>query len=154
MTGTFTGVASGKLVSTNRSESPATFYRAASVEGNDPSPGGTLTGSLKIKWTALASPAQKFSEKSTTLTINSTVGGTTTIGEDTYGSFTIPGSTPGSITVPSPARTVVPRRPRSYRRRRNEATLTTEALSPSGISTLMLGSGTAPSGKPDGSTPE
>ncbi len=141
VSGTFTGVASGKLVSTNATESPATFYSAASILGNDPSPGGTLTGTLKVKWTAPV--GQKFSDKKTAITINSTVGGLDVIGADTYGSFTIPGSTPGSISGAfsgtdngASSTTFVPTA-------QDEATLTTEATSVGGISTIALGSGTS-----------
>ena len=139
--GTFTGVGAGKLVSTNPSESPSTFYSAASILGNDPSPGGTLTGSLVVKWTAPA--GYKFSAKTSTLTIHSVTGGTTTIDHDTYGDFTIPGTTPGSITGAfdgtdggASATTFQPTA-------QDEAALTTEATTAPGITAIGLGSGTA-----------
>ncbi len=141
VTGTFTGVASGKLDSTNTTESASTFYSATSILGNDPSAGGTLSGSLKVKWTAPV--GYKFSAKTSVLTINSTTGGTTVIGGDTYGSFTIPGTTPGSISGAFDgtdggvsATTFVPTA-------QDEAALTTEATGAGGITSLTLGSGTA-----------
>jgi len=141
VSGTFTGVASGKLVSTNPTESAAVFYSAATILGNDPAAGGTLSGALKVKWSAPA--GQKFSDKKSTITINSVVGGTTTISGDTYGSFAIPGSTLGSTAgafggSDSGASTTqfVPTGP-------DEAALTTEATSAAGISSIPLGSGTA-----------
>ena len=139
--GTFTGVASGKLASTNPGESAADFYSAASIEGNDPSAGGTLSGSLKVAWTA--PPNQKFSSKDSVITIHSTVGGTTTIGGDTYGSFTIPGTTPSSISGAfggsdsgASSTTFAPTA-------QDEAALTVEATGAGGISTITLGSGSA-----------
>lgn len=137
----FTGTAKGKLKSTNPTESASTFYSATSILGNDPSAGGTLSGSLKVKWVPPA--GYKFSAKTSVLTINSTNGGTTTIGSDTYGSFTIPGTTPGSITGAfagtdngASATTFVPTA-------QDEAALTTEATTAPGITSITLGTGTA-----------
>ena len=141
VSGVFTGKASGKLTSTNPTETPAVFYSATSIEGNDPSAGGTLSGSLKIAWTAPV--GQKFSDKKSTILIHSTIGGTVTISGDTYGSFTIPGSTPSSIVGAfggpdggATSTTFVATAP-------DEAALTPIALSAAGISSIALGSGTA-----------
>ena len=141
VSGSFTGVASGKLLSTNPSQDPATFYSAASILGNDPAPGGTLSGTLKIKWTAPVN--QKFSDKKSAITINSVVGGVTAIGADIYGSFAIPGTTPGSTAgafggTDSGASTTqfVPTA-------QDETALTAEATSAAGIATIALGNGTA-----------
>jgi hypothetical protein len=140
VSGTFTGVASGKLLSLNPTELPAVFYSAATILGNDPAAGGSLSGTLKIKWTP--PPGQKFSDKVTINTINSVVGGIDTIGGDSYGSFAIPGSTPGSLSGAF-AGTDNGATATSFEvTAQDETALTTEATT-TGISSLPLASGTA-----------
>ncbi len=67
VTGTFTGILSGNIKLSNPSASPATFYACPSPDQAwfRPTPGGTVSGTLKIKW---SSPAgQKFGGGSKTL---------------------------------------------------------------------------------------
>lgn len=85
----FTGVASGKITITDPSESPAAFYTCALFDEAVPPAGGTLSGSLKIKWTPPA--GQKFSAgKTSTLDFSSIEGSDTVIGDDTYAQISIP----------------------------------------------------------------
>jgi len=84
--GTFTGVASGKIKTTNPTQTPAQFYSCLSLLGVNPQAGGTLSGSLKIKWSPPA--GQKFASSKSVIGVSSVLGGAD-------GSFTIPG-TPGT----------------------------------------------------------
>jgi hypothetical protein len=141
VSGTFTGVASGKVTTTNPTETAATFYSCTNLTGISPQPGGTVVGSLKVTWTAPV--GQKFSSKSSKIAVTSIGGGTATLGGDTYGSFTIPGNPgtgnivgafPGSDTGASS--TVV-----AYTSQ-DEVALTNECVSTSGLGSVTLGSGT------------
>lgn len=142
VTGTFTGVASGKIKTSNPTETPAAFYSCLNLSGNNPSPGGTLSGTLKVKWSVPV--GQKFGGGTkSAVTVNSTQGGTVTIGADTYGQFTIPGSTPSSIAGSFPGSDAGASSTIVAPTGQDTAALAAACTSPGGLTSLTLGSGTA-----------
>ena len=80
--GTFTGTASGKIKTANTTQDPTTFYSCTNLVGVTPQAGGTLSGSLKVKWSPPA--GQKFASSKSVISISSVLGAVD-------GSFTIPG---------------------------------------------------------------
>ncbi len=142
VSGSFTGVASGKITSTNPTQTPAQFYSCTNLTGTSPQPGGTLTGSLKIKWTPPV--GQKFSAgKSSTMGFSTIQGGTVVISGDTYGQFTIPatghtatltGSFPGSDAGATASATAATSQ--------DVAALAAACQSTGGLSSVTLASGT------------
>lgn len=87
VTGTFTGTLSGKIKTTNPTDTPAQEYSCTGLVGVSPVPPGTLAGTLKVKWAAPV--GQKFGGGSkTAITVTSISGGVDGGG---HGTFTIPG---------------------------------------------------------------
>ena len=72
----FTGTMSGKIAITNPSQTPAQLYSCANLTSPIPGAGGTLSGTLKIKWTP--PPGVKFTQKKSTLSISDALGDATT----------------------------------------------------------------------------
>ena len=140
VSGSFTGTLSGKIKSTNPGDTPAQEYSCVGLVGISPGPGGTLSGTLKIKWSPPA--GQKFGGGTKTVSaVSSILGGVNGSGQ---GTFTIPGnpgtgstsgSFPGSDAGASGTST--------------DATADTEGQlaglcsAAGGVSTISLGSGTA-----------
>jgi hypothetical protein len=138
--GTFTGVASGKVTTANTSESAATFYSCTNLQGISPQAGGTLTGKLKVTWTAPTNV--KFSSKASTIGVASILGGTKTISGDSYGSFTIPGNAgTGSIVGAFPGSDGGASSTVTAYTAQDETALTTQCVSLGGLKTVSLGSG-------------
>ena len=96
VSGTFSGTISGKITITNPSQNPAAFYSCANLQGPIPSAGGTLKGTLKIKWSP--PPGQTFSPKDSIVTFSDAFGQTTTQGGVTYAQFAVPYTTPLGVT--------------------------------------------------------
>jgi len=137
--GSFTGVASGKIKTTDPSETPGTFYSCTSLEGVSPSAGGTLSGTLKIKWSAPA--GVKFSEKKSAVAVTSIEGGTNNSGQ---GTFTIPGNPgTGSISGGFPGTDGGASSSSTDATQDTEAQLATQCEASSGLSTIALATGTA-----------
>jgi len=87
--GSFTGTVSGKIKTTNPTESASTFYSCTGLVGVSPMPGGTLSGSLKIKWSPPV--GQKFASSKSVINVSSVAG-------SVAGIFTIPGN-PGTGSI-------------------------------------------------------
>jgi hypothetical protein len=139
VSGSFTGVAAGKIKTTNPSETPAQFYSCTSLEGVSPGPGGTLSGSLKVKWTPPV--GQKFAGgKKSTIGVTSILGGVNGSGD---GTFTIPGNAgTGSITGSFPGSDAGASSTSTDATAQSEGTLAGECTSTGGLGTITLGSGT------------
>jgi len=140
VSGSFTGVAAGKIKTTNPGDTPAEEYSCTSLVGVSPGPGGTLTGVLKVKWAAPA--GQKFAGgKKTDVVLNSVLGGVNGSGD---GTFTIPGNPgTGSISGSFPGSDAGASSTTTDATAQTEGTLAGECTSSSGLSTIPLGSGTA-----------
>lgn len=136
--GSFSGVASGKIKTANPSETPAQFYSCTSLEGVSPSSGGTLSGTLKIKWSAPA--GVKFSEKKSSIAVTSVGGGSNSSGQ---GTFTIPGNPgTGSISGGFPGSDGGASSSTTESTQDTEAQLASQCESSSGLSSIALDSGT------------
>ncbi len=135
---TFTGVASGKIKTADPTETPSTFYSCTSLEGVSPSAGGSLSGTLKVKWAVPA--GQKFGGGSkTAIGVTSILGGTNNAGD---GTFTIPGNPgTGSITGSFPGSDGGASSSSTDATTQNEGTLATECTQAGGLTTIPLGSG-------------
>ena len=97
VTGTFTGTLSGKITTTNTSQTPAQFYSCASLVGDIPTSGGTLSGPLKIKWNPPS--GQQFSLKDSVVSFSDVLGTTfISLGFVTYADFEIPNVNPIGVT--------------------------------------------------------
>ena len=142
VTGSFTGVAKGKIKTTDPSETPAQFYSCTGLLGVSPQPGGTLAGSLSVKWSPPLSPKQKFSAgKKTTIGITSIAGGVNMAGQ---GTFTIPGNPgTGSLTGSFPGSDAGASSTSTDATADTEGTLANQCSSTAGLGTINLGSGTA-----------
>ena len=136
----FTGSASGKIKTSTRGESAATFYSCASLSGVNPPAGGTLSGSLKVKWSTPA--GQKFSGgKKTTIAITSVLGAMNGAGD---GTFTIPGiPDSGSITGSFPGSDGGATGSSTDSTQEPETSLIGSCTSTAGLGTINLGSGSA-----------
>jgi hypothetical protein len=133
-------VAKGKITTTNPSDTPAQEYSCTGLVGVSPAPGGTLSGSLKIKWSPPA--GQKFAGGKKTLnTITSIKGGVDGTG---HGTFTIPGNPgTGSLSGSFPGGDAGASGTSTDATADTEATLAAQCQSAAGLSTINLGSGTA-----------
>jgi hypothetical protein len=138
--GTFTGVAKGKITTTNPGDTPTQEYSCTGLVGVSPAPGGTLSGSLKIKWTPPV--GQTFTGGKKTLnTITSIKGGVDGTG---HGTFTIPGNPgTGSLTGSFPGSDAGASSTSTDATADTEATLAAQCQSAAGLSMINLGSGTA-----------
>ncbi len=137
--GSFSGVASGKLKTADPSESASSFYNCTNLQGVTPAAGGTLTGDLKVKWTAPANV--KFSTKGTTIGVPSILGGVNGSGD---GTFTIPGNAgTGSLVGAFPGTDGGASSTVESATASNEVVLAGQCQATGGLTTLSLGSGTA-----------
>ncbi|HEV3282512.1 MAG TPA: hypothetical protein VG032_12995 [Acidimicrobiales bacterium] len=137
--GSFTGVASGKIKTANPGETPQQFYGCTSLVGVSPGPGGTLAGSLKIKWTAPV--GVKFSDKKDTINISTILGGVNMAGQ---GTFTIPGNPgTGSITGAFNDSDGGASSSSTTATAQTETQLAGECTQAGGLTTIPLGSGTS-----------
>ena len=137
--GSFSGVASGKLKTADPSESASSFYNCTNLQGVTPSAGGTLTGDLKVKWTAPANV--KFSTKGTTIGVPSILGGVNGSGD---GTFTIPGNAgTGSLVGAFPGSDSGASSQVQSATSENEGVLATQCQATGGLTSLALGAGTA-----------
>ena len=66
--GSFSGVASGKIKTTNPSETAHQFSSYTSLVGVSPGPGATLSGRLEVKWSPPA--GQKFASSKSVISIS------------------------------------------------------------------------------------
>lgn len=139
VSGTFTGVASGKIKTANPSETPTQEYSCTSLEGVSPGPGGTLSGTLKVKWSAPS--GQKFAGGTKTIIgVSSIAGGVNNSGQ---GTFTIPGNPgTGSLSGSFPGSDAGASSSSTDATQDSEGTLASECESSGGLSTIALGSGT------------
>jgi hypothetical protein len=138
VSGAFTGTLSGKIKTTNPGDTPAQEYSCTSLSGVSPAAGGTLTGTLKIKFTAPS--GQTFSEKTSTIPVTSILGGVNGSGD---GTFTIPGTGSGSISGAFPGSDAGASSTSTDATAANEATLAGDCQTAPGLGTIALGSGTA-----------
>jgi len=140
VTGAFTGVASGKITTTNPGDTPAQEYSCTGLVGVSPAPGGTLAGSLKIKWTPPF--GQNFSGgKKTTTLITSISGGVNGGGQ---GTFTIPGNpNTGSSSGSFPGSDAGQSGTSTDATQETESQLASQCEAAGGLSSIALGSGTA-----------
>ena len=137
--GSFSGVASGKLKTADPSESASSFYNCTNLQGVTPAAGGTLTGDLKVKWTAPANV--KFSTKGTTIGVPSILGGVNGSGD---GTFTIPGNAgTGSLVGAFPGSDSGASSQVQSATSENEGALATQCQATGGLTSLALGAGTA-----------
>ncbi|HEV3282513.1 MAG TPA: hypothetical protein VG032_13000 [Acidimicrobiales bacterium] len=137
--GSFTGVASGKIKTANPGETPQQFYACTNLVGVSPMAGGSLAGSLKIKWTAPV--GVKFSDKKDTINISTILGGVNMAGD---GTFTIPGNPgTGSITGAFAGSDGGASSSTMAATADNEGTLAGDCTQAGGLTTINLGSGTA-----------
>ncbi|MBF6555268.1 MAG: hypothetical protein IVW52_03740 [Acidimicrobiales bacterium] len=140
VTGPFTGVASGKITSTNPGNTPEQEYSCTGLLGVQPGPGGTLTGSLKIKWTPPF--GQSFAGGKKTATAISSIGGGVDGGG--HGTFTIPGNPgTGSSTGSFPGSDAGASGTSTDATADTEGQLAAQCQSSGGLSSINLGSGTA-----------
>jgi len=139
VSGTFSGTLSGKIKTTNPSDTAAQEYSCTALSGVSPAAGGTLAGTLKIKYTAPA--GQKFSEKDSSIAVTSILGGVNGSGD---GTFTIPGNPgTGSISGAFPGSDAGASSTSTDATAASEATLATDCQTAPGLGTIALGSGTA-----------
>jgi hypothetical protein len=137
--GSFTGTVSGKIKTTNPTETATQFYSCTALSGVSPSAGGTLNGSLKISWHAPA--GVKFSAKTTTNAITSTLGGVNGSGD---GTFTIPGNPgTGSIVGGFPGSDGGASGTSTTATSDTETQLATQCEASGGLKTIGLGAGTS-----------
>ncbi len=139
VTGSFTGAVSGKIKTSNPTETPAQAYACTGLSGVDPAPGGTVTGSLKVKWSAPT--GQKFGGGSkSTIAVTSILGGTS----GGFGTFTVPGNPgTGSIVGSFPGSDGGASGTTTSTTAQSEAALAGQCLAAGGLTTISLGSGTA-----------
>lgn len=140
VTGSFTGTLSGKIKTTNPSDTPAQEYSCTGLVGVSPAPGGTLAGTLKVKWSVPA--GQKFGGgPKTAINVTSISGGTDMSG---HGTFTIPGNPgTGSLSGSFPGSDAGASSTSTDATADTEATLAAQCQSAGGLSQINLGSGTA-----------
>lgn len=140
VSGTFTGVASGKIKTANTSETATAFYSCTALTGVTPGPGGSVSGSLKVKWAAPA--GQKFAGgKKTTIAVTSILGGVNGGG---YGTFTIPGNPgTGSIIGSFPGSDGGASSTTTSQTSVTEGTLAGDCTQAGGLKTITLSSGSA-----------
>jgi hypothetical protein len=138
VSGAFTGTLSGKIKTTDPSDSATTEYSCTSLSGVSPGPGGTLAGTLKIKFTAPT--GQKFSAKDSTIAVSSISGGVNGAGD---GTFTIPGTGNGSIAGAFPGSDAGASSTSTDATADTEGQLATQCQTAGGLGTINLGSGTA-----------
>jgi hypothetical protein len=134
VSGSFTGTASGKIKTTSTAPI-SSFYSCTGLVGVSPMAGGTLSGSLKIKWAVPA--GQKFGGGPKSV-IN-----VTSVAGSALGTFTIPGN-PGTGSVSdSFAGTDAGASSMSVTNLPGLASLATQCTSAGGLTTIPLGTGTA-----------
>ena len=137
--GSFTGVLSGKIKTADPSDTPAQEYSCTSLVGVSPGPGGTLSGTLEIKWTAPT--GVKFSSKTSKIAVSSILGGVNGSGD---GTFTIPGNSgTGSIVGAFPGSDAGASSTSTDATADSESTLAADCSAAGGLKTIDLGSGTA-----------
>jgi hypothetical protein len=138
--GSFTGTISGKIKTTNPGDTPAQEYSCTGLVGVSPAPGGTLAGTLKVKWSVPA--GQKFGGgPKSTIAVSSISGGVDGSG---HGTFTIPGNSgTGSISGSFPGSDAGASSTSTDATADTEGQLATACQSAGGISTINLGTGTA-----------
>jgi hypothetical protein len=140
VTGTFTGTASGKVTTTNPGDTPAQEYSCTGLLGISPAPGGTLSGSLKIKWTPPS--GQSFAGGKKTATVISSIAGGVNGGGQ--GTFTIPGNPgTGSSTGSFPGSDAGASGTSTDATVDTEGQLATLCTAAGGVGTIALGSGTS-----------
>jgi hypothetical protein len=139
VSGAFTGTLAGKIKTTDPSNSATTEYSCTSLSGVSPAPGGTLVGSLEIKYTAPS--GQKFSAKDSKIAVSSILGGVNGAGD---GTFTIPGNAgTGSIVGAFPGSDAGASSTSTDATADTEGQLATACQTAPGLKTIALGSGTA-----------
>ena len=137
--GSFTGVLSGKIKTANPADTPAAEYSCVGLTGVSPAPGRTLSGTLKIKWSAPA--GVKFSAKKTAIVVSSILGGVNMAGD---GTFTVPGNPgTGSVIGGFPGSDAGASSTVSAATADSEAALPATCTSAAGLGTINLGTGTA-----------
>jgi hypothetical protein len=140
VTGGFTGTISGKIKTTNPGDTPAQEYSCTGLVGVSPAPGGTLAGTLKVKWSVPA--GQKFGGgPKSAIAVSSILGGVNGSGQ---GTFTIPGNPgTGSVSGSFPGSDAGASSTSTDATQDNEGQLATLCSAAGGLSSITLGSGTA-----------
>jgi hypothetical protein len=140
VSGSFTGTISGKIKTTNPTDTPTQEYSCTGLVGVSPAPGGTLAGTLKVKWSVPA--GQKFGGgPKSAITVTSILGGVNGGGQ---GTFTIPGNPgTGSISGSFAGSDAGASSTATNATADTEAQLAAACQAAGGLSSINLGSGTA-----------
>jgi hypothetical protein len=140
VSGTFTGTISGKIKTTNPTDTPAQEYSCTGLLGVSPAPDATLAGTLKVKWAVPG--GQKFAGGTKTgIIVSSILGGVNGGGQ---GTFTIPGNPgTGSLTGSFPGSDAGASSTSTDATADTEGQLAGLCTASGGVATIPLGSGSA-----------